>query len=280
LIVFLLFTRVIIFSSDLTIGWWNVENFFDTVRSPDSRDTVLSAASYQSKLDAVVNVILEMDADILGLTEVENIGVLRAIAERTGYSYYYLIEGNDPRGIDIALLSRYQPVYYRSHRDMVVPYPGGPSYKFSRDCPEVKFIISGREFYLLLNHLKSMYGDDPNGEAKRLAQTRGIISIVSEIYENSSGDPAVIILGDFNTYRNTPPLNLLERAGFTILNYKYSESDVYTYNYNGQRSDIDYVIYNEHFIKIYRIERLQAIRYERVREASDHYPLLIEVFVK
>ncbi|GAH95819.1 unnamed protein product, partial [marine sediment metagenome] len=60
------------------------------------------------------NVIGDLDADILALQEVENLDILKRFnsnylykrfKKNKRYKYYGLIDGNDPRFIDVAVFS-------------------------------------------------------------------------------------------------------------------------------------------------------------------------------
>lgn len=104
----------------LRLMFYNVENFFDTLDSELDDDEFLplsprkwNSYKYYRKLDNISRVIMlcsnDMELpDLLGLCEVENAGVLRALCRKTNFScedYAYLISaGNDERGINTALL--------------------------------------------------------------------------------------------------------------------------------------------------------------------------------
>jgi hypothetical protein len=64
-----------------------------------------------------------------------------------------VIDGNDNRGIDVGILSRFPIVEIRSHIDD----PGANGEKiFSRDCPEYDVMLAtGDRIVVVPNHLKS-----------------------------------------------------------------------------------------------------------------------------
>ena len=164
-------------SEKLKILWWNVYNLFDTIDDTSKDDTILTDREYKKKINNISKVLKSINADLIGLTEIENIKILDDIAGISGYRFFYLIEGNDPRGIDICLLSKWE-VNYISHKDFPVPYKGNKNYKFSRDCPECSFIFNGEKIYILLNHLKSKIGDEEKSLEKQKAQVKGILDII------------------------------------------------------------------------------------------------------
>ncbi|HNZ26788.1 MAG TPA: endonuclease/exonuclease/phosphatase family protein [Spirochaetota bacterium] len=263
---------------ELKVLWWNVKNFFDTVDDRGKDDDVLTENEYISKLQSVSGVIKKINADFVGLGEIENIFVLSNIAKSSGYPYYYLEEGNDPRGIDVALLSKY-PAVYTSNRDLPTPYDGNPNYKFSRDCPKVEIILeNGVKFYLLLTHLKSKFGGDANSERKRISQIYGILDILDGIYAENN-EPYVLIMGDFNSERYSEPMNILEKSGLKNINYLYNEKNIWTTNF-GKKKDIDYFLVNEAFFKKITKYKLKTFGGKYIDKISDHRPLLLEFSVK
>lgn len=69
--------------------------------------------------------ILELNADLLCMQEVENLPTLKAFRSEyladAGYTHALVIDGNDPRGIDVAVLSRWPIVHVRSHQTLTAP---------------------------------------------------------------------------------------------------------------------------------------------------------------
>jgi hypothetical protein len=99
---------------------------------------------------------------VLAVQEVEDIDTLKRFnAEDLGgrYRWVALIEGNDPRLIDLALLSKLPLGAVTSWRHVV--HPGLPSEPvFSRDLLQVELLNPNRSRVLLRlfnNHLKSHY---------------------------------------------------------------------------------------------------------------------------
>ena len=87
LIIFILFSFKCnneITSSNLSIGFWNVENLFDLIDDPDKRDEEFALNGrknvtqeiYDLKIKNSAEVFSDLDVDVLGLCEVENKNVL------------------------------------------------------------------------------------------------------------------------------------------------------------------------------------------------------------
>jgi endonuclease/exonuclease/phosphatase family metal-dependent hydrolase len=197
-------------------------------------------------------VIRDVAADVLGVIEAESRSSLSmfsaAMLRRVGgvpYEQVMLVEGNDPRGINVGLLARpaYRIVSMRSHVDDV----DGIGPVFSRDCCEYHLDTpSGERVVVLVNHLKSKgYGstDDPIGAGRRLRQTTRIAEVYSGLL--AEGLRNVAVVGDLNDSPDSPALAPLSGAGLRDV----SEHPAYdagartgTFRGGNDRDKLDYVL--------------------------------------
>ncbi|MGY1410491.1 Calx-beta domain-containing protein [Luteimonas sp. A611] len=104
-------------ADDASFATWNIERFFDDSNDPAIGEPVLTAAAFERRLAKASLAIRGYlhTPDVLGLTEVENLTTLQALASRInadaitdgdpdpGYSAH-LLEGNDVGGIDVGFL--------------------------------------------------------------------------------------------------------------------------------------------------------------------------------
>lgn len=205
----------------LRVATFNCENLFRRFRfrknlkpeKANSKGFLINDLAFQilrpdeKKLTA--KALKDTDADVLALQEVESLEVLRRfrsdyLKKKAGYVYAMLIEGNDPRAIDVAVLSRY-PVTARSYQHL----RSGRSPLFSRDCLEIDLRVGGKPVTLYVNHFKSMLDkkDPPNGRkntrAKRVRQSRMVKKIVSDRFGSHPGNAPFVVLGDLNDYLGT-----------------------------------------------------------------------------
>src|SRR6266545_2409550 len=105
-------------AAEVRVATWNVHDLFDSddrLVPPGELDSVPAPAEVEAKLDALAAVLERIDADVVVLQEVENAEVLARLAARAGYPEARLVEGADPRGIDVAALSRLPVERYASH---------------------------------------------------------------------------------------------------------------------------------------------------------------------
>ena len=115
-----------------------------------------------------------------------------------------LIDGNDDRGIDVALLTQagYPLGTIRSHVDDT----DDQGVVFSRDCPEYEVRTpGGHRLVVLVNHLKSKgYGSQAANNARRLRQAQRVADIYRRLRKD--GVAYVAVLGDFNDTPTSAPL--------------------------------------------------------------------------
>jgi endonuclease/exonuclease/phosphatase family metal-dependent hydrolase len=144
--------------------------------------------------------ILALNADVIGLQEVENLLVLRRFnsdrLKNAKYKHSMLVDGPDPRHIDVGVLSRFPIVHVRSYQHL----REGNSAVFSRDCLEVDVDVGGKRLTLFVNHFKSMLGGRKQTRAKRLKQAKAVRQIVEDRFGNAPGDAKWIVLGDLNDF--------------------------------------------------------------------------------
>lgn len=99
----------------LKLAFYNVENLFDTIDDPatDDHDFTPGGANrwngekYRAKISNLARVIDDLEADILGLAEVESEAALRDLIRELHTDYNYIFRPTrDSRGISQALLYR------------------------------------------------------------------------------------------------------------------------------------------------------------------------------
>lgn len=156
--------------------------------------------------------------DVLAVQEVENVYALRILNEQYLGRYFrtiILLDGNDPRGIDVGFLVRAdldaEVLGIRSHIDDAVAGKtverdtlSGIGYLtknavFSRDCLEVDLRVGGKELTFLVNHFKAQ-DQDPNSAIRRKGQAARVAELVDAAVDRGR---TPIVLGDLNVDRAT-----------------------------------------------------------------------------
>ena len=188
----------------------NITNFEKIIRDGWTVNHVYFSIHNDREKKITSDAINALDADIIGLQEVENLDTLRKfrtdyLGGRKSYPYTVVLDGNDPRRIDVAVLSRYPVTNIQTHAPLWSSELGW--YVFSRDCLVVDIELpGGMTLTLFVNHLKSMLdkNDSKNGRRntrrKREIQSQRVREIVTSRFGSQAGTHPFIILGDFNDY--------------------------------------------------------------------------------
>ena len=162
---------------ELMIATYNVENLFDTIDDPQTRDEEFTPSGAQAwtqeklsrKLDNLSRVIRTMNGgrgpDILALNEVENLEVVQQLRKEgladLGYETIAHLDTEDVRGIDCAFISRYPllegPELHRVHRLGQGPWGDRPT----RGILEATFDVDGIPLTVFANHWPSRRGGEP-----------------------------------------------------------------------------------------------------------------------
>ena len=191
------------------IVFYNVENLFDTLDNPLTMDEEFlpdsriawNSERYWHKIQNTARVLMAIDSvnlpGIIGLAEIENKSVLEDLILTTGLkhgNYDIIIEnGQDPRGINVALLFRKNIFRQIDHQAI----PSALSFK-TRDILYVRLLCtSGDTFHVFINHWKSRQGGAQETEIMRIEnaetlkrQTDSVLSVFPQA--------KLIIMGDFN----------------------------------------------------------------------------------
>lgn len=200
-------------------------------------------------------VIRALDADILCAIEVEGMDVLRSfnsqILGKSKFKEYVMIDSpNDPRGIDVACLTKHHIASVRTH-----VFDAGKVFKpvFSRDCLEVAIDAElSQPIFVLCNHFKSQSGktaaDRQKSADKRKDQAEKVSEILQSTYDLSKD--YVVVLGDLNEdsdneYKSLAPLFKVPNL-FPVVDKKLPVEERYTFYFQkakkGERfNQLDYI---------------------------------------
>lgn len=202
--------------SSVRVATFNVENLFARWRfgagvdpAGASRDGwSVDQTRFDEFSDAAKEItgqaVREVDAQVLCLQEVEGVDTLKHfrteyLGGRGEYPYVAGIDGNDPRLIDVAVLSRLPITHVRSHQHLLEP--GGRQALFSRDCLEADLAADGGTLTVYVQHFKSMIGGRAATRARRERQSEGVRQIVTDRFGARAGEHPFVVLGDLNDYR-------------------------------------------------------------------------------
>lgn len=250
---------------------WNVHDLFDAVDRllpPGELDPVPTAAEVESKLSAVAAVLSRVRADVALLQEVENLPLAQALAARAGYGEARLIDGFDPRGIDVAVLSRLPVVRYASHLGELAP-DGRPLW--SRDCVEAWFWGLDRPLAIVGTHLVSRL-TDPSGERRRAQAAR-----MREIAAAAAASGALVLAGgDLNDEPASFALApLLADGGWADALDAVGLGAAWTWLSGASGARFDYLLLPKQ--ESWRILSASVVEGPDVAAASDHRPVVVDL---
>jgi len=265
--------------------------------------------------------IRDARADVVCLQEVESMRGLRAFHDRylrrmteLDYPHAMLIEGNDGRHIDVAVMSRFpfervvthqaltwsdlhldKPKIVESTRDRV----------FKRDCLEVHVQAGEKTLPVFVCHFKSMDPDRERTRPWRECEATAVRRIIERRFPDAAAADWAVV-GDLNDYTETDGapdaghgLAPLLDGGFAVdIGKRIADTkDRWTHYYPEGRvyRQLDYVLLSPALARKnpkavptilrqglpYRAERYQGPRYPRIGwdrpKASDHCPVVVDL---
>jgi len=295
----------------------------------EEEDLRLRKALYVSHTDdsrqMTAQAVRDMDADVVCMQEVDSRKILDDFNELylkksagVHYGWRRVIEGNDPRGIDVAVMAK-QRIEAVSHADWSYEELGlfNPEIEacgntpgdriFRRDCLEVNLKKDDTPITLFVCHFKSMMGGRDETRPVRAAEAAAVRKIIERKFPKPK-TANWVVLGDFNDYThvegkptNDHALGELFRAGFAVnILENLPKTQRWTHYYAGgnEMRQLDYILVSpaiadknkttkpEIFRRgmPYRVPGLDKLpRYPRVGfdrpKASDHCPVAVTLTI-
>lgn len=253
--------------STAVIGFYNLENLFDTIDDPNTNDAdFLPDGSYQWNTERYERKLANMSKVIslvakeyggpvaMGVSEIENERVMLDLVNHPYLkSFNYGVvhhDSPDRRGVDVALI-------YQKDRFKVidkVPYrlvTADTSFR-TRDQLLVKGVIDGIDtVHIIVNHWPSKLGGEKRSMPKRIAAAE-LSKHISDSIMQSNHAAKVIILGDLNDNPNAKSIvNFLgakSKAKETNVDqlfnpmYKLYMDGIWSYVYRDEPNVIDQII--------------------------------------
>jgi endonuclease/exonuclease/phosphatase family metal-dependent hydrolase len=213
----------------------------------------LSAEQQQARLRAWSRQLRDVlnYPHILVVQEVDTLAMLEALAAQVvadGGPHYrsLLIDGNDPSGIDVAVLVR-EPVQVGKVQALFARQRQGQHWLFSRPPLHVE-IVAPIRFDLLALHLRSGHGLDDRQRAARVKSTREAQAKAVRRWAEARmvEGLALLLAGDLNSAPTADdygvPLAILDRPPLWSAWQKVPEPERFSYIYRCQRQAIDHLL--------------------------------------
>ena len=239
----------------LRVASMNVLNYFTTL-GVRGADTPFELVRQRDKLVAA---IAGLDADVLGLMEIENSQatldeLVAAVNARLGRNTYAAIDSGTPGSDAIKVALIYKPARVAPLGNRELP----PTRGFLVDGgfrPPLAQHFAARDnngsFWMVISHLKSKSScpsdarsierDRGQGcwNAARTRQASALAQWVGTLVARS-GDSDVLMLGDFNAYLDEDPIRTLEASGHADLLRRLPPAERYSYVFAGQSGALDH----------------------------------------
>jgi predicted extracellular nuclease len=261
---------------DVRVAAFNVLNYFNGNGTgldgaaggfPTARGAE-DLAEFNRQRDKIISAITDLDADVVGLMELENDSTAGAdfgaiedlvagLNDATAPGTWAFIDTGIVGGDQIRVGLIYQPAN-------VVPVGAHAIIDSSVDARFIDTLnrpsilqtfatTSGTRFSVLVNHLKSKGSDcnhvgDPDiGDGQgncNITRTMAAEAIVDWLATDptDSGDPDVIVIGDLNSYAMEDPITVFRDAGYVDTIDAHLGGDAYSFVFQGQSGYLDHAL--------------------------------------
>jgi predicted extracellular nuclease len=271
----------------LTVASYNVLNYFNTIDQSGSicgpmanqgcrgADTASELARQQAK---IVSALQAIDADVVGLIEIENngFGANSAIQTLTDalnlaiggpsavYSALTVNQGSTPGvgGDAIAVGFIYKSANVSPVGSVATLATGAfdenlADFGRSRIPVAATFeeLSSGEQFTAVINHFKSKRppssvqgnGNDDQGDGQaswNLRRTEASNDLADWLATNPTGvnDPDILIIGDLNSNAEEDPILALEAKGYADMVQRFQMTSGYSFTFDGLAGTLDHAL--------------------------------------
>ncbi|WP_405085497.1 ExeM/NucH family extracellular endonuclease [Microbispora sp. NBC_01389] len=234
---------------NVRVAGLNTLNWFTTLGSRGAT----TAAEQRRQLAKIVATLQGLDADVVGLMEVENNGqtalqaLVDALNAKAGAGTYKALVHPYPGGDAIHVAAIYKPA-------RVTPFGAArssadPVFRRPPLIQEFRRAGGGRPFTLVVNHFKSKgcgvdapAPDQEHGQGcyndERVRQARAVLGLI-----DSMDLPGPLLIGDLNAYGEEDPIHTLERGGLTSLTKRFVPEPLrYSFLFDGRSGELDHAL--------------------------------------
>jgi uncharacterized protein len=269
----------------LRVAGMNLLNFFNSFTDcsngvggtpdPDNCRGAENNTEFDRQWPKTVAAIIGTQADVVGLTEMENDGygsdsaiqfLVDKLNAATAPNTYAFIDADAGTGqvnalgldaIKVALVyktAKVTAVGVTAALNSDTFVNGGDSAPRNRAALAQAFeeVGTGARFVVSVNHLKSK---GSACDAPDIGDGQGNCNVVRTTAANvltawlasdptGTGDPDALIIGDLNSYAMEDPITAIKNAGYTNLVYQFHGDDAYSYVFDGLWGYLDHALSN------------------------------------
>lgn len=223
-----------------------------------------TAEAYNNELRLISKKILDLDADIVGMIEIEGEHVLAdLVALLPGYDYVF-VKGRDTfTGQDVGILTRFKITGSISSNPDI--------YTTSTDTGKLirpsKVVTAGltdgtTSYFVVVAHLISKRNNTSAKDAKRVAQAK---AIRKSVLNHQGSFDRLIVLGDFNDTPQSLPLKHLKGEfdnGTSLI--QWAKPEDYSYTFYGKNQLIDHILLD------HRVKKAEFFNVDMPGAITDH----------
>jgi uncharacterized repeat protein (TIGR01451 family) len=225
-------------------------------------------AEFLRQRTKIITATVTLNADILGLMEIENDGddslsaiqdLVNGVNAAMAPGTYAFIAEPAPGSDDIKVAMIYKPGVV-TPVGVAINYQVNdhPVYQPLYDRPPLvqQFTVNatGQSLFVIVNHFKSKGScptspTDPDADygqgcwnVKRVAQAYGLLDLIADL-ESATGESDALIIGDLNSYgEEDPVLALIDGGMVNELAVQVAAEERYTYIFDGQSGYLDHAL--------------------------------------
>jgi uncharacterized protein len=242
----------------LKVASFNVLNYFTDFGEPNRGAS--NAAEFARQKPKTIEAIVGLDADVLGLIEMQNNGdtavndLVSALNARLGAGTYAAVGSGTIGGDQIKVDIIYKPARVTKIGSVQLP-TGADLVPFSASgtnrpplAQRFASVANGGGFWFVINHFKSKgscptSGDVDTGQGcwntLRTQQATALNGFVNTL-RSTSGEQDVLMMGDFNNYLQEQPSTVMQGAGHESLLLRMPAANRYTYVFGGETGALDH----------------------------------------
>ena len=269
---------------------YNVLNLYDNINDPGKNDEGTTPKP-EHEIKAVADVLRAANADVVSLQEVEKketLEHLRGKYLKDVYPHSVLIEGNDKRGSDVAILSKYPITNVTTHKDHVFQREDtGEDMKFRRDLLRADIKLpDAPPLRVYAVHFKSKFGGE-EADRVRTAEANEVAKLVREQSADFPGNN-VVVMGDANDTPDSTTGQALvgETEGWGLKDTLDSvgKTDAPSFSSRPEQGEkwgfkrIDYILTSPEMDE--RIVDAGLFKHEQSAVGSDHYLMMADYKLK
>ncbi|HEF5152125.1 endonuclease/exonuclease/phosphatase [Burkholderia multivorans] len=248
--------------ANLRVASFNVLNYFNGnglgggFDDPNNRGAK-TYQEFQRQEAKIVSALKALDADVIGLMEIQNNGygelsAVRQLAAKLGGAWRVVDPGTSRLGGDAIAVA----MIYDSRKVEPVGRAATLAIDDKNRQPLAQSFrrIGGKQaLTIVVNHLKSKNCPDATSDDLDQGDGQGCWNptrtrAAAKLADWLAGTPTgvagqgVLLIGDFNSYTYEDPIRLLESRGYRNLVSRWIGGNAYSYVYNGEAGYLDHAL--------------------------------------